>query len=164
MSNFEFTRRTSDGYIDKKFENWRKNLLEVKPRIIDDCTIQIAMSRLCEFKRWTLGANELGRHKYECGLSEHIPTLNDALAWCRSRRMGAKYVIEQNIEVPDDFLAWAEANYPTMHLQLTGTMESERWCGIAGNQRVTEPQMKVASHRLVFRKADHAFEFKMRWL
>lgn len=167
-ASFRVDRRTQDGlHIDGGVIDIHRLIIELRPRWIDDVTVQVA---LCELNHWRVRSNckmtpnEVGRHKYDAYVNKICPAFEAALAWTRSRRMGVKYVVEQDAPLIPEFVEWAERNEPGLHQWLQDGIRPEHRDRPANDLPYRPSPPRTASHRLVFKRPNDAFEFTIRWL
>jgi hypothetical protein len=122
------------------------DILEMQPRWLDPQTLQLAVS--LKESRYTMAG-----HNGVVGLRRWCPGLAKALEWCAARRMGVKLVAEPcdvNMVRPEI-------------IETVNRRDDWAWRAIVVPS-VEKGYAQTISHRLVFKKPNHAFEFKMRWL
>lgn len=143
MTGLTRTARIYDGtYIDAPCDGM---IIEMTPLWLDELTLQVALS---ECGGWHSGY-KLVTYARLASVRKSVPELDEALRWCAARRMGVR-------------LRCVEG---AMNDRLARTLRD--WEQRHGGDEVTsyllDPEMRFASHRLVFRDWHHALEFKLNW-
>ena len=116
----------------------------MRPLWLDDFTLQLALS---ECGGWH-SSYKLVTYARLGNVKKSVPKLDEALRWCATRRMGVRLrCVEGGM---NDHLAQTLRNWQERH-------------GEDVTSYLLDPDMRYASHQLVFRDWHHAFEFKLRW-
>lgn len=112
----------------------------MKPYWIDDTTLQLVLSRFYYY--------DLRTQARRISLRRNVPVLDEALKWCAERRMAVK-------------LATVEVDIQGNLLE--AYRELEQMVDTSSISSVFDASAKHTSHRLVFKRWENAFEFKLRW-
>ena len=149
MSYFTVIKRTPNDYwvaASHWSDRGGHDILEMQPRWLDPQTVQLAVS--LKEARYTMAG-----HNGVVGLRRWCPGLAEALKWCAARRMSVKVVAEPcKVDMVRSEI-----------FEAVNRRHDWAWHTIVETS-VKKGYAQTISHRLVFKKPNHAFEFKMRWL
>lgn len=131
MTGLTRTERTYDGYyIDAPFDS---TIIEMTPLWLNDLTLQIALSECGGWNSWY----KLVSYARVANIKKSVPELDEALRWCAERRMGVRVRCVEG-EMSD---------------RLARTLRDweQRHRGGEVTRYLLDPDMRFASHQLVFR-------------
>jgi hypothetical protein len=139
-------------------------LIEMKPRWVDDATLQLAISTELEAQWNRPDAATMARR---VKLKATCPGLADPLKWCAAKRMGVKIVTVEGIDLPEDLATEIKNHHDggspgiSLYTRLQGISDVRG--DSQGNLHVHTFKPKIFGHRLVFKDVNHALEFKLAW-
>ncbi|MFE1597468.1 hypothetical protein [Methylobacterium sp. ID0610] len=161
MKNFVIADRTRDGWVRIYVGDYQfARVAEMQPRWLDDTTLQLAVS-------YNDGCGDV-YHRRCVSIRAKCPGLAESLKWCAQRRMGVKVMMEAaELEILGaegmnalDHKRWEGAEKTILEEM---RQEESRWLSSHWSSSRYGSHY-LYSHRLLFKKFEHAFEFKMRWL
>jgi hypothetical protein len=140
------------------------NVIEMKPRWLDDTTLQLAVTMFGPQMRYdnltTTTAARAACLKASCS------SFAEALQWTRDHRMGCKVEHLQLVSVPVTLMRKTEdraaAGENGANALLHYLKRARNKNGMP-RKRASEQPVILFSHRLTFKTMQNAFHFELRW-